>query len=1085
VSNRANGIDLIDGSTGSIAKSSITQNENYGIHLSEATGNSIIENEITENKAGAIYAKSSRVTISQNDVLGNEEGGINSNGIVLASGSTGIVSGNLITRNGGCGIGLSEITDCSVKGNEITENRCHGIYANKAAASISENRIADNIGIGICGISSALQITGNEIRANRRGGEGLPARGIDLKSSTADIVANRISDHKEAGIYLKDVSKSTVQGNETVHNGCGIAVFGSQVDITNNRISEGQTNVTEGWYGYGVQLTDGSEAIILDNQISENTGAGILCVASVAEIINNHITDTIPFSDGRFGRAINVQGGSTVTIEQNRILGSAAEGISSDGSTIRIHQNYLIGNGSHGAEVIAFDSPVSISGNTILFNRGDGLVIDIESLKAELEISVTGNLVADNLCGLLDNGVRDLEPFLEANVVLNNEQQQYVKVTPREPELKLQEAFQSSSPLLETLSVLKEESAQLSSGAEMAAAESFWAPMQLLQGMLGDVYRDNGYIEEAIVRYNAAIDLDYRPSITWDARIKKARAEMTPKIVGSPLILEFPSSDDLDATQQFLTARGRPASFNPYVLTSLTTPLVELMHAGLTKTNPVTEDVEAAVAERWEISDDFTCYTFHLRNLCFSDGERLTAEDVLFTFKDVILNEQVNIVNDYGPDRFRIGDESVIERLETVDERTVRFILKQPFAPLLRMLDVPILPKHLLEAKVDANSFKEAWSLECPPSEIAGLGPFRLVEADRQNKEVYEKNPFYWKRDERGNWLPYATKLTVAYIDQPYQELLSGKIDFLTLGYNDMKDLVGRAERLGIQVISGGPQFAFYFFALNQDVETRDGGLKEIFRDRRFRRAISHAIDRQGIANTWFAGYATPQYGPIYQSSPFYVEDALLKYDFNLELVAGLLDEIGLVDVDADGIRELPDGSELEFEIMTHWSLRSLCSDIIENLEQIGIRAELRGADTSEISAALRASPPTYEAILSGWWGTTLDPTSDMMIFQSTGSFHFYRPSDARGDTRPEYQKRIDQLLHMQTTETDESQRKRLLEEFQQKFTENQDVIFIVSPLHLGAAQEGVANYANPNLVSEIGPLEVLFRKARLESPGG
>ncbi|HEY9806906.1 MAG TPA: ABC transporter substrate-binding protein, partial [Candidatus Obscuribacterales bacterium] len=182
--------------------------------------------------------------------------------------------------------------------------------------------------------------------------------------------------------------------------------------------------------------------------------------------------------------------------------------------------------------------------------------------------------------------------------------------------------------------------------------------------------------------------------------------------------------------QLVLTSLSDPKTFNPAFNQEF--PNVFLFtEEHLLRENGVTGEVEPALAESWSISTDKQRVIFTLRpNLQWSDGQPLTAADVVFTFAQVIFNSK--IPTDYA-DSLRIGTNRAFPQVQQLDDRRVEFILPEPFAPLLRSLaghdGAPILPQHVLERSLqqlssDGNpQFISTWSTATSPKQLVVNGP--------------------------------------------------------------------------------------------------------------------------------------------------------------------------------------------------------------------------------------------------------------------------------------------------------------------------------------------------------------------------
>jgi ABC-type transport system substrate-binding protein len=136
-----------------------------------------------------------------------------------------------------------------------------------------------------------------------------------------------------------------------------------------------------------------------------------------------------------------------------------------------------------------------------------------------------------------------------------------------------------------------------------------------------------------------------------------------------------------------------PKTLNPVLAQETsTTDVTAQIHSTLIEINPLTSEVEPGLAKSWEISEDQKTLTFHLREgVKFSDGHPLTADDVIFTFNDLIFNQDVTTDD---RDAFKIGDQ--FPTFEKVDDYTFKVITPEPFRPILRNLTTYVMPKHKL-----------------------------------------------------------------------------------------------------------------------------------------------------------------------------------------------------------------------------------------------------------------------------------------------------------------------------------------------------------------------------------------------------
>ena len=169
--------------------------------------------------------------------------------------------------------------------------------------------------------------------------------------------------------------------------------------------------------------------------------------------------------------------------------------------------------------------------------------------------------------------------------------------------------------------------------------------------------------------------------------------------------------------------RSEPKTLNPVTMTdAISREVVERLNADLIEINRASQKTEPALAKSWKMSTDGRTFTLKLRKgVRFSDGHPFDADDVVFSFT-VYLDEAVD-----SPQRDLLmidGKPPVVTKL---DQYTVRFTLPRPYAAAERLFDgFAMLPRHILEKPYRDGKLVQAWSLNTPPNEVVGLGPFRV-----------------------------------------------------------------------------------------------------------------------------------------------------------------------------------------------------------------------------------------------------------------------------------------------------------------------------------------------------------------------
>jgi peptide/nickel transport system substrate-binding protein len=508
---------------------------------------------------------------------------------------------------------------------------------------------------------------------------------------------------------------------------------------------------------------------------------------------------------------------------------------------------------------------------------------------------------------------------------------------------------------------------------------------------------------------------------------------------------------------------AEPKTLNPVTLEDDASKVVAgVMIADLIHINRYSQLPEPALAKAWSVSADARRYTLKLRRgLRFSDGNPLTADDVLFSFQ-VYLDESV-----HAPQRdlLIVGGKPIIVR--KVDAETIVFELSEPYGPGVRLFDsFAILPRHLLYARYRDRKLGLAWNLATPASEIAGAGPFRLKQYVPGQRLVLERNPFYWKEDQKHNRLPYLDQLFFLFIpneDAASLRFQSGEIDLISsLTAQSFLSLQKQLKPGGIKLLDIGTslEWNFLFFNLN-DISNKLPGVarkQKWFNVPAFRQAVSVAIDREAIVRLAYQGLATPIWGPVTPGNKLWIDRDLPHPGRSLERSRELLRGAGfswgsngtLLDAERQRIEFSIVGSSSNIERM------NIATLIQEDLRQIGIHVTIVPL---EFRALLNRILDThdYEACILGLGSGDTDPNADSNVWLSNGETHLWDLHRSRPGTP--WESEIDDLMHGQLTARTFTERKRRFDRVQELLGQELPFIFLVSPHILVGAKSSLQNF--------------------------
>ena len=377
-------------------------------------------------------------------------------------------------------------------------------------------------------------------------------------------------------------------------------------------------------------------------------------------------------------------------------------------------------------------------------------------------------------------------------------------------------------------------------------------------------------------------------------------------------------------------------NFNPFNQTSARATTKDFIYEPLAIFNRLAgAKWEYRLAESFELADDLKSISFTLRDgLKWSDGEPLTVDDVVFTY-DFLKKFPALDFNSVS---------ALMESVEKVDERTVRFNLVQPNSLVATtIVAMPIVPEHIWKDIEDPVTFTN----ENP----VGSGP--LTEITRFTPQVYEqcRNPHYW--DAASLHVDCIRLPQLADNPQVLAALADGTLDWATSFVPDIDNTF----------VAKDPEHHKYWFlpssivAFTLNLENPDENARKAFNDVNFRRAVSMLIDRQTIID--IAGYGYPvinedpsMLGQFYAA--FANPEVAEKYGkygkFDLEGAKALLDESGYKDADGDGFRDNPDGTPIaiDIEIPNGWTDWIDAVQIaMESLKEAGLNVKMSTPEES------------------------------------------------------------------------------------------------------------------------------------------
>ena len=458
--------------------------------------------------------------------------------------------------------------------------------------------------------------------------------------------------------------------------------------------------------------------------------------------------------------------------------------------------------------------------------------------------------------------------------------------------------------------------------------------------------------------------------------------------------------------------------------------------------------VAPGLAEGWEILDEGRTYVFHLRKgLKWSDGHPLTSEDFFFHYEDVLCDKEVTPV---FPAWLSIGGEPVV--LSAPDGTTLIYRFTQPNGIFLEQLafrgnDI-LAPKHYLrqflpkyadlaelQARARARGFdvwRALFGTMANHIENPGLPtwrPFKITIPPPAGRMIAERNPYYWKVDPEGKQLPYIDRIAYTLVQNNEVitiKAMAGEVDCQARGIDasNYSLFMQNREKGGYRVLKD-PSPGSVVLYLNQ--HSKEPEMRALLKDRRFRVALSHAVNREEIIFLLYRGLAVPARGIASPYDPYYLPEFDERYiDFDPDRANALLDELGMAK-DRNGVRRMPSGKPFRQMMNVFPSESGTSADlwqlVADQLREVGLDfiVKVDAPNLSRLQVCNGNSDFWAYATAGLHW--IVDPVWYVPWYSSTyfaplyGRYIASKGKDKQGvKPPPEYQRLVDCYLELQST---------------------------------------------------------------------
>ncbi len=427
--------------------------------------------------------------------------------------------------------------------------------------------------------------------------------------------------------------------------------------------------------------------------------------------------------------------------------------------------------------------------------------------------------------------------------------------------------------------------------------------------------------------------------------------------------------------------------------------------------NRDTLEYEPKLADRWEVSADHLTYIFHLKKeVRWHDGQPFTADDVVYSFQKIQdPTVEAPFLRVYYAD---------IDRVEKIDQWTVKFVYKRPYFLGLSVCGtLPLLPKHLFNDGTDFNSHP----LGRKP---VGVGPYRFVEWKTNKKIVLERFDDYWGSK------PAIRRIEFKIITDDaiaFQVLKKGELDFAVIRPIQW---IKQTDSEKFNSLFSKHKYllpGFNYIGWNHT--------SPIFSDKKVRQAMTYLVNREKLLEKINFGL-----GRVVEA-PFFVEGAQYNHhlpsrSYNPDEARRLLSTAGWTDSDGDGILD-KEGKKFEFVFLypsgSKFSER-MAPILKEDLKKVGIEMAIERMEWAAFLS--RIEKKEFDATSLGWsTGFEDDPYQ---------VWHSSQADETRGSNFISFKNaEADQLIEEARTEFDEKRRNSLYHRFQEILYDEQPYTFL------------------------------------------
>ena len=517
----------------------------------------------------------------------------------------------------------------------------------------------------------------------------------------------------------------------------------------------------------------------------------------------------------------------------------------------------------------------------------------------------------------------------------------------------------------------------------------------------------------------------------------------------------------------FISTIGEgPKTFNPCNSKDATSSsMAGMLYDGLLTTEPRTGEVVPLLAKDFKINGNE--YLIHMRHgIKWTDGKPITADDVIYTYEEVVFK---GLGNPSSMENMKV--EGKLPVIEKVDDYTVKFITPKPFAPFLRQLSYPIVPKHYFKPYSDKgdSEFNAFLNPNTPPEKIVSNGAFKLKEYVAAQRVVFVRNPDYYKINTKDERLPYLDKVVYLIVGDTNNEILkfeAGELDLLSIRGENVARYKLKEPLSDYKIYNLGPDTGTLFLVINLNNRKNSEGKWNVdpkkqkwFANRDFRAAIDWAVDRKNMVQNVAQGVARPLFTAESLNS-IYLNKYIKGHPKDKNVALKSLEKAGFYN--KNGVLYDSEGNRVEFDLYTNAGVlerEALGVMIKQDLEDLGMKVNFKPIEFNSLVNKL-SNTNDWDMAIMGLTGSPLEPHDGKNVWKSSGPLHIFnqRPQNYKIDDRFDWEKELDEIFEQGALKLTYEERKPLYDRYQTIIYNQKPIIYLYSPIRIAAIRKKFKN---------------------------